>query len=76
LGVSQELSDIVLLGISDRRRVHNLKYYTWVEQQEKTFEEIQAHWYSPNYWSDMAGQAETIDGLITEFNAKTGLLSR
>jgi hypothetical protein len=32
----------------DRKRVHNLKYYTWVEQQGKTYEEIQAQWYDPN----------------------------
>jgi hypothetical protein len=76
LGVSQELTDIVLLGRSDRRRIHNLKYYTGLEQQGKTFEEIQAQWYEPGYWSEIAGQAETIDVLIEEFNAKTGLLSR
>ena len=64
------------LTYTDRRRIHNLKYYTWVEQQGKTFEEIQAQWYGPAYWSDIAGQAEAIDSLIREFNAKTGLLSR
>jgi cysteine synthase len=62
------------LTYPDRRRIHNLKYYTWVEQQGKTFEEIQAQWYDRNYWNDMAGQAEAIDSLIEEFNAKTGLL--
>jgi len=61
------------LDYYDRRRIHNLKYYTWVEQQGKTFEEIQAQWYGPAYWSDIAGQAEAIDALIKEFNAKTGL---
>ena len=60
----------------ERRRIHNLKYYTWVEQQGKTIEEIQAQWYSPAYWSDIAGQAEAIDFLIEEFNGRTGLLSR
>ena len=24
---------------------HNLKYYTWVEQQGKSYPEIQAQWY-------------------------------
>jgi len=64
------------LTYTDRRRIHNLKYYTWVEQQGKTFEEIQAQWYSPTYWTDIAGQAKAIDSLIEEFNARTGLLSR
>jgi len=62
------------LGYWDRRRIHNLKYYTWVEQQGKTYEEIQAQWYDPDYWSSVHGQVEEIDALIEEFNEKTGLL--
>ncbi|MBE7472881.1 MAG: pyridoxal-5-phosphate-dependent protein subunit beta [Anaerolineae bacterium] len=58
----------------ERKRIHNLKYYTWVEQQGKTYEEIQAQWYDPTYWSDIPGHAEQIDALIEEFNAQTGLL--
>jgi cysteine synthase len=56
-----------------RKRIHNLKYYTWVEQQGKTYAEIQAQWYDPNYWTDIQGQVEEIDELIVEFNAKVGL---
>jgi cysteine synthase len=56
-----------------RKRIHNLKYYTWVEQQGKTYAEIQAQWYDPNYWTDVQGQVEEIDDLIVEFNAKVGL---
>jgi hypothetical protein len=57
-----------------RKRVHNLKYYTWVEQQGKTYEEIQAQWYQPDYWTGVHGQVDEIDALIEEFNAKVGLL--
>jgi cysteine synthase len=57
------------LGHYDRKRVHNLKYYTWVEQQGKTFEEIQAQWYDPGYWAAIQGAAPAIDRLIEEFNA-------
>ncbi|MFN2282533.1 MAG: pyridoxal-phosphate dependent enzyme, partial [Anaerolineales bacterium] len=32
------------LTYEDQRRVHNLKYFTWVEQQGKTYEEIQDQW--------------------------------
>jgi hypothetical protein len=39
------------LRYPDRRRVHNLKYYTWVEQQDAAYEEIQQQWYEPNYWT-------------------------
>ena len=56
-----------------RKRIHNLKYYTWVEQQGRTFEEIQAQWFDPHYWTDIQGQAEEIDELIKEFNAKAGV---
>ena len=61
------------LGYYDRKRIHNLKYYTWVEQQGKTYEEIQAQWYDDNYWNDIPKQIGAIDALIQEFNAKTGL---
>jgi len=57
-----------------RKRVHNLKYYTWVEQQGKTFEEIQDQWYKPDYWTGVHEQVDEIDALIEEFNARVGLL--
>ncbi len=58
----------------DRKRIHNLKYFTWVEQQGKTFEEIQAQWYDADYWTGVQGQVEEIDALIGEFNRRVGLL--
>jgi hypothetical protein len=57
-----------------RKRIHNLKYYTWVEQQGKTYAEIQAQWYQPDYWSNIHNQVDEIDALIEEFNARVGLL--
>jgi hypothetical protein len=45
-----------------------------VEQQGKTYEEIQAQWYDPDYWSNTHRQIEEIDALIEQFNAMTGLL--
>ncbi len=62
------------LGYWDRRRVHNLKYYTWVEQQGKTYEEIQAQWYEADYWSNVQRQVGEIDALIGQFNDMTGLV--
>jgi cysteine synthase A len=61
------------LGYWDRKRIHNLKYYTWVEQQGKTYEEIQAQWYDDGYWSGIHGQVAEIDELIGQFNEMTGL---
>ena len=57
-----------------RTRWHNLKYYTWVEQQGKTYEEIQDQWYKPDYWADIQSQVGEIDALIEAFNERTGLL--
>ena len=47
----QSTDNMLELSYPDRRRVHNLKYYTWVEQQGKTYEEIQEQWYQPDYWT-------------------------
>jgi len=58
-----------------RKRIHNLKYYTWVEQQGKTYEEIQQQWYDDDYWKSIPACADQIDSLIEEFNAQTGLMS-
>ncbi len=57
-----------------RKRIHNLKYYTWVEQQGKTYQEIQAQWYDPAYWRGIHGQAAEIDALIEGFNKLTKLI--
>jgi cysteine synthase len=56
------------LNYHQRKRVHNLKYYTWVEQQGKTYEEIQAQWYDPDYWTNIQAMVDPIDELIEQFN--------
>ena len=63
------------LSYQDRKRIHNLKYYTWVEQQGKTYEEINQQWYDTHYWTDMHAQADELDKLINEFNDATGVLA-
>jgi cysteine synthase len=59
-----------------KKRIHNLKYYTWVEQQGKTYEEIQEQWYEDSYWTSIVDKADEIDALIEDFNKKTGLLEK
>jgi cysteine synthase len=64
-------TDMLLeLRYEDRKRIHNLKYYTWVEQQGKTYEEIQAQWYDREYWDRIYAVRPELDRLITEFNEK------
>ena len=63
------------MGYAERKRVHNLKYYTWVEQQGKQTAELNALWYdTENTWDAVHAQAKELDELINEFNEATGLL--
>lgn len=55
-------------------RIHNLKYYTWIEQQEYDVNELNAQWYDyDNYWGKLHTMAPELDRLIEQFNEKTGL---
>jgi len=63
------------LNYVQRRRVHNLKYYTWVEQQQMNVDDLNAQWYdTEGTWDAVHAQAAELDELISEFNEKTGLL--
>ena len=59
----------------DRRQLHNLKYFTWIEQQGKDLDELNAQWSDyPDYWDRIHRQSDEIDRLIEQFNDRTGLL--
>ena len=64
----QGIDNALELGYYDRLRIHNLKYYTWVEQQGKTYEELNRQWYDREYWKELPKLTPKIDKLITEFN--------
>jgi hypothetical protein len=72
--MGESTDNLLDLSYQDKRRVHNLKYYTWVEQQGRTYEEIVDQWEAPDYWTGYQNQTGEIDELITEFNAKVGLM--
>jgi len=72
--VGQGIDNLLDLTYQDQRRVHNLKYFTWVEQQGKTYEEIVDQWYLKDYWNQVQNQVEEIDRLIVEFNNQVGIL--
>jgi hypothetical protein len=56
------------LTYTDRKAIHNLKYYTWVEQQGKTYEEINAQW-DPEYWRELFEEEVLhFERLIENFN--------
>lgn len=64
------------LSYWDKKRMHNLKYFTWVEQIGKDVEELDRQWYDENYWRDKYHSHTEWDKLIREFNEKTGLLKK
>ncbi len=56
------------LNYLERKQVHNLKYFTWVEQQGKEVEELNRQWYDPGYWQEKFTGAEELDDQIRRFN--------
>ena len=61
------------LTLMDRKALHNLKYFTWVEQQGRTSDELNQLW-KPEFWTKTFAQAAKWDRLIEDFNEKTGVL--
>ncbi|MCA9297866.1 MAG: hypothetical protein KDA28_02300 [Phycisphaerales bacterium] len=57
------------LTLDDREAIHNLKYFTWVEQQQRDVEDLRRLW-DPGFWAQMYAQAEEWDREIEVFNAK------
>ena len=56
------------LNYYDKKAIHNLKYFTWVEQQGKSSDELHQQW-EPEYWRSLfEDEVEYFDALITEFN--------
>ena len=61
------------LSYYDRKALHNFKYFTWVEQQGRTSDELRKLW-EPEFWDETFSLAPEWDKLIDEFNEMTGLL--
>jgi cysteine synthase len=62
------------LGYYDRLAIHNLKYYTWIEQQGKELSELNAQWYDRDYWTNIQALLPEIEKLIIDFNEEVGLI--
>jgi hypothetical protein len=69
----QGIDYIKELNYYDKKSIHNLKYFTWVEQQGKGVDELNAQWYDENYWDERFSIVPEWDKLIEEFNKKVGL---
>ncbi len=65
---------MIELGHYDRKRIHHLKYFTWIEQQMFKVDELNRQWYEyQSYWSEIQKLTPRIDELILQFNEKVGL---
>ncbi|MBW2307812.1 MAG: pyridoxal-5-phosphate-dependent protein subunit beta [Deltaproteobacteria bacterium] len=73
--MGESTANMLELRHTDRKRIHNLKYFTWIEQQGKPLDELNAQWDDfPGYWDRIHRQVDEIDRLIKEFNERTGVL--
>jgi len=68
------IDNILELSYYDKRRIHNLKYFTWIEQQGKTVKELNDQWYDDNYWKSRYSKVDEWDDEIMEFNEKTEVI--
>jgi cysteine synthase A len=60
------------LGHDDRKRIFNLGYYTWVEQQGVSLEDFEQRRHQ-RFWRGLVESIPTWDRLIDEFNAEVGV---
>jgi len=61
------------LNYYDRKAIHNLKYFTWVEQQGKDSKDLRKLW-DPDFWTEKFSEVDKWDRDIENFNKEVGLL--
>lgn len=74
--MSITIDHMLELSYWDKKRMHNLKYFTWVEQLGKDVEELDRQWTDDNYWKEKYQSYKKWDDRIREFNTKTGQLRK
>ncbi len=55
------------LTYQDRKQLHNFKYFTWVEQQQRDANDLRRLW-DEDFWTETFNQVEAWDRQIEEFN--------
>ena len=60
------------LSFHDRKTLHNFKYFTWVEQQGRSVEELRQLW-DRDFWTETFNVTEHWDKRINEFNELVSL---
>ena len=57
------------LSYADRKALHNLKYFTWVEQQGRTVDDLNRLW-DTDFWTQTWARADDWDRQIEAFNGR------
>jgi cysteine synthase len=60
------------LNYHERKQLHNFKYFTWVEQQQRDVNELRRLW-DRDFWPEMYAEADLWDDAIRNFNEMVGL---
>ena len=63
--------NVLELRHTDRKRIFNLGYYTWVEQQGISVEDFDRR-KGQDFWTALVASIPAWDRLIEEFNAEAG----
>ena len=67
--IGQKTDYIEELTYRSKKRIHNLKYFTWIEQHGFYENELNAQWYDySDYWGDIHSVVDELDRLIMNFN--------
>jgi hypothetical protein len=64
-----DTGDYLELGEVGRRRIFNLGYYTWVEQQDVPIATFEARRHQ-DFWTDLRRYLDVWDAMIDEFNER------
>ena len=60
---------VLELSQVDKRRIHQLKYFSWIEQLGKDVAELRAQWDDHRaYWGGLRAQVGALDAMIDDFN--------
>jgi len=65
---------LIELTDTDRNRIFNLGYYTWVEQQGVALDDFEVR-RDQRFWRELRELLPAWDELISEFNDRTGVLA-
>jgi cysteine synthase len=70
--LAADIEHVLVAGDADRRRIFNLGYFTWVEQQGVAIADFDAR-RGQAFWRSLRELLPAWDDMIREFNGRTGV---